>query len=199
MARLCRGVALALAGLVMAGGLRAQTEFDIGIQGGWSLPTQEAADLYVAGYNIGGQLRYMPGTSVVGVQLEGMYHSFNRDQLNTQDLGLEMLALLAHVAWPVQLEASPIVPYLLGGGGIVKLQVKDPRTINAYQSSVRFAISFGGGVEFRNFSTNFAPFLDFRLLGIVGPDPRETAYITLNAGAKLIFGGPQAAARRRKR
>ena len=63
--------------------------------------------------------------------------------------GEEMLALLAHVAWPVQLEASPIVPYLLGGGGIVKLQVKDPRTIDAYQSSVRFAISFGGGVEFK--------------------------------------------------
>jgi hypothetical protein len=91
------------------------------------------------------------------------------------------------------------VPYLIGGGGIVKLKVEDPRVIDAYEGSVRFAISFGGGVEFRNFSSSFAPFLDFRLLGIVGPDPRETAYITLNAGAKLIFGGPGAAARKRKR
>ena len=199
MARLGRGVALALAGLAMAGHVGAQTEVDIGIQGGWSLPTQTAADLYVAGYNIGGQLRYMPGTSVVGVQIDAAYHSFNRDQLNTEDLGLEMLSLIANVAWPVRLEASPIVPYLVGGGGIVKLKVKDPRTINAYESSVRFAVSLGAGVEFRNFSSNFAPFIDFRLLGIVGPDPRETAYITLNAGAKLIFGGPDAAARRRKR
>jgi hypothetical protein len=192
-------VGLALAGLAAAGHLQAQTEFNIGIQGGWSLPTQEAADLYAAGYNIGGQLRYMPGTSVVGVQLEGAYHHFNRDQLNTQDLGLEMLVATASVVWPVQLEASPIVPYLIGGGGIVKLKVEDPRVINAYEGGVRFAVSFGGGVEFRNFTRSFAPFLDFRLLGIVGPDPRETAYITLNAGAKLIFGGPGAAARKRKR
>jgi hypothetical protein len=185
--------------LAAAGHLQAQTEFNIGIQGGWSLPTQDAAALYAPGYNIGGQLRYMPGTSVVGLQLEGAYHHFNRDEANTQDLGLEMLVAMAHVVWPVQLEASPIVPYLLGGGGIVKLKVEDPRVINAYEGGVRFGISFGGGVEFRNFSSSFAPFLDFRMLGIVGPDPRETAYITLNAGAKLIFGGPGAAARKRKR
>ncbi len=199
MARLGAAKALALVGLLLAGNLHAQTEFDIGVQGGWTFPTQTAADLYVPGYNIGGTLRYMPGTSVVGIQVDGAYHSFNREELNTQDLGLEMFSLMANVVWPVSVTASPIVPYMVGGGGIVKLKVRDPRVVNAYDSGVRFAINLGGGVEFRNFTSSFAPFIDFRLLGILGPDPRETAYITLNAGAKLIFGGPTAALKKRKR
>jgi opacity protein-like surface antigen len=192
-------VGLALAALVTGTSLAAQTEVDVGIHGGWSIPTQDAANLYVAGYNIGGNLRYMPGTSVVGLQLDGSYHKLNRDQLNNQDLGLEMLVATASIVWPVQLEASPIVPYVLGGGGIASLKVVDPRTITPYENKVRFVLTLGGGVEFRGFTSSFAPFIDFRLLGILGPDPRETAYLTLNAGAKLIFGGARAKARKRNR
>lgn len=198
MALLTRGLGLALAGLVVAGTAGAQTEVDIGVTGGWTLPTQDAGDLYTGGYNIGGQLRWMPGSSAIGVQIDGAYHHMNREELNTQDLGLKMMSLFASAVYPVYLDASPLLPYLYGGPGVVRLEVEDPRVLDAYQTSTKFAINLGAGVEFRGWSSSFAPFLDFRLIGIFGPDPREGAYLDFNIGAKLIFGGPQRLGKKRK-
>lgn len=195
--RFARALGVALAGLAVASTARAQTEFDIGVVGGWSIPTQDANRLYTAGYNIGGTLRWMPGNSPVGIQVDGAYHNFNRKEANTLDLGLKMTTLLFSAVYPFYLDTSPLVPYVVFGLGLARLEVENPRTINPFETTTRLALDLGGGLEFRGWSSSFAPFVDLRLIGVFGSDPRETAYLTLNLGAKLIFGGPQQRGRRR--
>lgn len=191
MALLTRGLGVALVALTVAGTAQAQSEWNIGVTGGWSIPTQSAHNLYTAGYNIGGTLRWMPGSSPLGIQLDGAYHHYNREELNTLDLGLEIKSLFLNAVFPVNLEASPLVPYLVGGIGLANLSVEDPRTINAYETTTQVAVDLGGGVEFRGWTSVFAPFIDFRLMGVFGSDPRETSYLLFNVGGKLVFGGPQ--------
>jgi hypothetical protein len=191
VALLTRGLAVALVAMTVAGTAQAQTEWSIGVTGGWSIPTQSANDLYTAGYNIGGTVRWMPADFPVGIQLDGGYHHFNRKDLNTLDLGLNITSLFLNAVFPVSLEASPLVPYLVGGIGLAHLSVEDPRTINPFESTTQMALDLGGGLEFRGWSSVFAPFIDFRLMGVFGSDPRETSYLLFNVGGKLIFGGAQ--------
>ncbi len=191
MALLTRGLGVALVAMTVAGTAQAQTEWNIGIVGGWSVPTQSANDLYTAGYNIGGTIRVLPNNWPIGIQLDGAYHHFNRKELNTLDLGLNIKSLFLNAVFPVTFEASPLVPYLVGGVGLANLSVEDPRTIAPFETTTQVALDLGGGLEFRGWTSVFAPFIDVRLMGIFGSDPRETSYLMFNVGGKLVFGGPQ--------
>ena len=43
---------------------------------------------------------------------------------------------------------------------------------------------FGGGIEYRTFTSRLIPYIDLRMIGLFGSDPREGAYITVTGGLK---------------
>jgi hypothetical protein len=48
---------------------------------------------------------------------------------------------------------------------------------------------FGGGIEYRTWTSRLVPFVDLRLIGLFGSDAREGAYITFTGGLKYVLGG----------
>jgi hypothetical protein len=192
---LTRTAGLALAGLLgLSGVSQAQvTEVDVGGMIGLSLPTNEAANLYVAGWNAAGSMRVMPANWPVGLQADFGYSSYNRDALNLTDRGLNIWTGALSVVYQVELDETPIEPYFLAGASINRLGVENPRTITNYGSSTNFGIVLGGGVAFKSDKSFIAPLIDFRLLGIFGPDPREGAYINLSVGFLILLKGRHSA------
>ena len=195
MRLLTRTAGLALAGLLgLSGNASAQkTELDVGGMIGLSLPTNEAADLYVAGWNAAGTMRVMPALWPVGLQLDVGYSSYNRDVPNLTDRGLNIWTGALSVVYQVELDETPIEPYFLAGASVNRLSVKDPRTITNYGTSTNFGIVLGGGVAFKSEKSRIAPLIDFRMYGIFGPDPREGAFIDLNVGFVILLKGRHSA------
>ena len=195
MRLLTRGLRLALVSLLASYGISAAqvTEVDIGIMGGASLPTHEAADLYVAGWNATGTLRVVPADWPVGLQFDGTYASYNRDAANISDRGLSIVTGAVTVVYQVELDETPIEPYFLAGVSINHLAVEDPRTIVNFGSSTNFGLAFGGGVAFKSDHARIAPLVDFRLNGIFGGDPRQGAYINFNVGFLILLKGRHSA------
>jgi hypothetical protein len=192
---LTRTAGLALAGLLGLSGVSAaqETEVDVGGMIGLSLPTNEAANLYVAGWNATGSIRVMPADWPVGLQGDFGYSSYNRDALNLSDRGLTIWSAAVSVVYQVELDATPIEPYFLAGVAINGLSVQDPRTIDNFGSATKGGIVLGGGVAFKNGKARFAPLIDFRMYGIFGPDPREGAYINLSVGFMILLKGRHSA------
>lgn len=195
MPLLTRTAGLALAGLLGLSGtaLAQKTEVDLGAMIGASLPTNEAADLYVPGWNAAGSLRIMPANWPVGLQVDGTYSSYNRDVPNLTDRGLTIITGSASVVYQVELDETPIEPYFLAGAAINNLKVKDARTIENYGSATKAGIVLGGGIAFKGEKARFAPLIDFRLYGIFGGDPREGAYIDINVGFLILLKGRHSA------
>ncbi len=165
------------------------TEIDVGGLLGLSLPTNDANRLYVPGWTAGGSIRVVPGKWNFGLQFDGTYSSYNRNNDNISDRGLNILTGALSVVYQVELDASPIEPYFLLGGAINRLSVQDPRTIDNYGSQTAFGIVLGGGIAFKSDHSRIAPLIDFRMLGIFGPDPREGAYINMNIGIIVLLKG----------
>ena len=180
------GLALLLAGLASAA--RAQTRLDVGGFGGLTLPTQGAADLYKAGYNLGGTVRLKNGDRPVGFQLDVAYHTMASEDFRF-DGGLDILSATLGVVFPVEIETTNLVPYLLAGAGVYRLDAKFPRTSEPYGTKTRAGLILGGGLEWRSRSARLVPSIDLRMNGIFGGDPRETAYLQVNGGLKYVFGG----------
>ena len=165
------------------------TEVDVGGTLGFSLPTNDANRLYVPGWVAGGSVRVVPGTWNFGLQFDGTYASYNRNNDNISDRGLNILTGTLAVVYQVELDASPIEPYFLLGGAINRLSVENPRTIDNYGSQTAFGVVLGGGVAFKKDRSRIAPLIDFRMLGIFGPDPREGAYINMSIGLIVLLKG----------
>lgn len=195
MRLLTRGLGLALVSLLGVSGVSVAqvTEVDIGVMGGASLPTNEGADLYVAGWNATGTLRVMPANWPVGLQFDGTYASYNRDVANITDRGMSIITGEVTVVYQVELDATPIEPYFLAGVSLNNLKVEDPRTIVNYGSSTKGGIVFGGGIAFKSDKARIAPLIDFRMNGIFGGDPREVAYINFNVGFLILLKGRHSA------
>ena len=191
MRLLTRGLGLALVALTGIARVSAAqvTEIDVGGMLGFSLPTNDANRLYVPGWTAGGSVRVVPGKWNFGLQFDGSYASYNRNNDNISDRGLNILTGALTVVYQVELDASPIEPYFLLGGAINRLSVENPRTIDNYGTQTAFGIVLGGGVAFKGDHSRIAPLLDFRLLGIFGPDPREGAYINVNIGIIVLLKG----------
>ncbi len=195
MRLLTRTAGLALAGLLgLSGSAVAQkTEVDIGVFGGLSLPTNEAANLYVAGWNAAGTIRVMPASWPIGLQFDGNYASYNRDVANLTDRGLSLMTGALSAVYQVELDETPVEPYFLAGVTVNHLSVDNPRTIENYGSATKGGIVLGGGIAFKSEKGWFAPLFDFRLYGIFGPDPREGAYINVNVGFLILLKGRHSA------
>jgi hypothetical protein len=192
---LTRGLGLAFAGLLGLSGVSAaqKTEIDIGVMGGLSLPTNEAANLYVAGWNAGGTIRVMPANWPVGLQFDGVYASYNRDEFNLADRGMSIITGALSVIYQVELDETPIEPYFLAGVTVNNLKIENARTIENYGSATKAGLTFGGGVAFKSEHARIAPLVDFRLYGIFGSDPREGAYINFNVGFLILLQGRHSA------
>jgi hypothetical protein len=188
---LTKGTGLVLVMLTgMTGVSAAQvTEVDVGGLIGFSLPTQDAANLYVPGWIAGGNVRIVPAAWNFGVQVDINNASFKRDVANISDRGLNILTGSLSIVYQVELTASPIEPYFLAGMAVNRLSVSNPRTIDNYGTNTAFGIVLGGGVAFKSDHSRIAPMLDFRLLGIFGSDPRETAYVDFNIGVLILLKG----------
>jgi len=195
MRLMTRTAGLALAGLLgLSGDLAAQkTEVDVGGMLAASLPTNEAANLYVPGWNATGTVRVVPANWPVGLQGDFGYSSYNRDDFNLSDRGLTLWTGAVSVVYQVELDETPIEPYFLAGATINRLSVVDPRTIENFGSSTNFGITLGGGVAFKSQNAWFAPLVDFRLYGIFGPDPRQGAYINFSVGFLILLKGRHSA------
>lgn len=195
MRQLTRTAGLVLAGLLGFSGVSAaqQTEVDVGGMIGLSLPTHDAANLYVPGWNAAGTLRVMPALWAVGLQADLGYASYNRDAANLADRGLTIWTGALSVVYQIELDQTPIEPYLLGGVTINHLSVSDPRTIENYGSATKVGVVVGAGVAFKSQHSRFAPFVDFRMYGIFGSNPQEGAYIDLNLGFLILLKGRHSA------
>lgn len=195
MRLLTRTAGLALAGLLGFSGVATaqKTELDVGGMIGLSLPTNEAATLYVAGWNAAGTMRVMPALWPIGLQLDVGYSSYNRDVPNLTDRGLNIWTGAVSAVYQVELDETPVEPYFIAGVSVNRLSVNDPRTITNYGSSTNFGIVLGGGVAFKGEKSRIAPLIDFRLYGIFGGDPREGAYIDLNVGFLILLKGRHSA------
>lgn len=195
MRLLTRGLGLALAGLLGLSGVSAaqKTEVDVGVMGGLSLPTNDAANLYVPGWNAGGTVRVMPANWAIGLQFDGVYSSYNRDEFNLADRGMTILTGALSIIYQVELDETPIEPYFLVGVTVNNLKIDDARTIENYGSSTKAGLTFGGGVAFKGDNARIAPLVDFRLYGIFGSDPREGAYINFNVGFLILLKGRHSA------
>lgn len=170
-----------------------KTEIDVGGNIGLSLPTGDAADLYVPGWNAGGVFRIVPKNWPVGIQVDGVYSSYNRDVANVTDRGLTILTGSVGVVYQVELEQTSLEPYFIGGASVNRLSVKDPRTIDNYGSSTNMGLILGGGLAFKSEKSWFAPYLDFRVNGIFGSDPRQSSYININLGFLVLLQGRHSA------
>ena len=195
MRLLTRGLRLALVSLLGTYGISVAqvTEIDVGVMGGASLPTNDAADFYVAGWNATGTLRVVPANWPVGLQFDGTYASYNRNDANLADRGMSIVTGAVSVVYQVELDATPIEPYLFAGLTINHLAVENARTIVNYGSSTNLGLTLGGGVAFKSENARIAPLVDFRLYGIFGGDPREGAYINLNVGFLILLKGRHSA------
>ena len=195
MRLLTRSLGLALVSLLAVSGVSVaqQTEVDVGGMIGVSLPTNDAATLYVPGWDGGATLRIVPANWPVGVQFDGIYASYNRDTPNIVDRGLTIITGAASIVYQVELDASSIEPYFLLGVSVNNLKVQDPRTIESYGSATKMGLVFGGGVAFKSEHGWFAPFIDFRMLGIFGSDPREGAYVNFDLGFFILLKGRHSA------
>ncbi len=195
MRLLTKGLGFALVALTGMSRVSAAqvTEVDIGGLLGVSLPTQDAANLYVPGWIAGGNVRIVPAAWNFGLQVDVNNASFNRDVANITDKGLNILTGSLSIVYQVELTASPIEPYFLAGMAVNRLSVSNPRTIDNYGTNTAFGLVLGGGVAFKKDHSRIAPLIDFRLLGIFGSDPRETAYIDFNVGVLILLKGRHAA------
>jgi hypothetical protein len=192
---LTKGLGFALVALMGISRVSAAqvTEVDIGGLLGVSLPTQDAANLYVPGWIAGGNVRVVPAAWNFGLQVDVNNASFNRDAANITDKGLNILTGSLSIVYQVELTASPIEPYFLGGVAVNRLSVSNPRTIDNYGTNTVFGVVFGGGVAFKKDRSRIAPLIDFRLLGLFGGDPREGAYIDFSVGVLILLKGRHAA------
>lgn len=170
-----------------------KTEIDVGGNFGLSLPTGQAADLYVGGWNAVGSFRIMPKNWPVGIQVDGMYSSYNRDAANLTDRGLSIVTGSVGVVYQVELEQTSLEPYFIGGMSVNRLSVRDPRTIENFGSSTDLGFILGGGLAFKSEKSWFAPLVDFRVNGIIGSDPRQSSYIILNLGFLVLLQGRHSA------
>ena len=152
MRLLTRGLRLALVSLLGTYGISVAqvTEIDVGVMGGASLPTNDASDLYVAGWNATGTLRVVPANWPVGLQFDGTYASYNRDVANISDRGMSIVTGAASVVYQVELDQTPIEPYLFAGITINHIAVENARTIENFGSTTNFGLVFGGGVAFKS-------------------------------------------------
>jgi hypothetical protein len=187
-----RALGIMLAILAGAAPLAAQTWVDIGGFGGVSLPTNEAGDLYNAGYTIGGTVRYRPEDWPLALQFDGQYMTHSREDTNPFDGGLDMYGGSVSAVFSFFPEVSSFVPYMQVGGGLYNLTAQNPRALAdslVYGSQTKPAIVFGGGIEYRTWTSRLVPFIDLRLIGLFGSDAREGAYITFTGGLKYVLGG----------
>lgn len=187
-----RALGLVLAFVAGAGPLAAQTRVDIGGFGGFSLPTNEAGDLYSGGYTLGGTIRYHPEEWPLGLQVDGQYMTHSREDTNPYDGGLDMYGASVSAVFSFYPEMSSFVPYMQVGGGAYNLTAQNARQLAdslVYGSQVVPAIVFGGGFEYRTFTSRLIPYIDLRLIGLFGSDPREGAFITFTGGLKYVMGG----------
>lgn len=191
MGLLNRSLGLALgAMLLVAGTAQAQrTEVDIGGMLGASLPTNDNANLYVPGYVAGGTFRIVPKLWPVGLQVDVLYSKYNRDTGNITDRGLQNLSASLGVIWPIELDETPIEPYLIGGASVNNMKVVEPRTVLNYGSTTNLGLYIGGGATFKSRTARFAPFVDVRVNGIFGGDPRQGAYFNLSLGFLVLLRG----------
>ena len=137
----------------------------------------------------------MPANWPVGLQFDGVYASYNRDDAeHLRTAGLTIMTGAASVVYQVELDASPIEPYFLLGVSINKLKVEDPRTIDNYGSATKFGIVLRWWRRLQERQRlRIAPLIDFRLLRHLRPDPREGAYINLNVGFLILLKGRHSA------
>jgi hypothetical protein len=189
-----RVLGLMLGMLVGAVPLVAQTRVDIGGFGGVSLPTatEDDIELYKVGYTLGGTLRYHPEEWPLGLQFDGQYMTHARDVDNTVDGGLDIIGGSVSAVFSFYPETSSFVPYMLIGGGAFNLKAQNPRSLPdslVYGSQTKAGVVFGGGFEYRTFTARLVPYIDLRLIGILGSDPREGAFITFTGGLKYVLGG----------
>ena len=185
---------LMLAMLVGAAPLAAQTRVDVGGFGGLAIPTggDDGADLYKLGYTLGGTVRVHSEDWPVAFQFDGQYMTFAREDTNPLDGGLDLIGGTLSIVLALYPETSSFVPYLAVGGGAYNLKSMNPRSLPdslQYGSQVNAGVMLGGGFEYRTYTSRLVPYIDLRMVGVFGSDPRETAFITVTGGLKYVLGG----------
>jgi hypothetical protein len=183
---------MALALATVAGPLAAQSRWDVGGFGGFSFPTQTAADLYKAGYTIGGTARYHNENWPFAVQVDGQWMTYAREPTNPYDGGLDMAGLTLLAVFALYPDVSPVVPYLGVGVGGYYLDAPYARQLPdslVFGSTVAPGLVLGGGFEYRTWTSRIVPYIDVRMIGLLGSDPRETANINVILGLKYVVGG----------
>jgi len=171
----------------------AQTRVDVGAFGGGSFPTQDAAALYKAGYTVGGTVRLWSHDWPLGVQFDGQFMTYGREDVNRFDGGLDMWGATITGVLDLFPETSSVVPFLAFGGGAYELKAQKPIAgapdSSRYGSHLVPGVVLGGGFEYRSYHNRLIPYIDLRMIGLFGSDPRETAYINIIAGLKYVVGG----------
>ena len=167
MRLLTRGLGLAFAGCWVLSGVSVaqETEIDVGGMVGLSLPTNEAANLYVPGWNAGGTLRVVPAIWPVGLQFDGTYASYNRDTANISDRGMSIVTGALSIVYQVELDAvadRALFPGRRDDQQPQRWRIRGPsRTMDRPPT---LGIALGGGVAFKSEHARIAPLVDFRLL-----------------------------------
>lgn len=188
-----RVLGLMLVAVSTAAPAAAQTRVDIGGFGGGSFPTQDAANLYKPGYTVGGTVRLWPEKWRVALQFDGQFMTFARENVNTTDGGLDIWGGTLTAVLALFPETSSVVPYLAFGGGAYDLKAQKPLSgapdSAKYGSHLVPGVVLGGGFEYRTYKSRLVPYIDLRMVGLFGSDPRETAYINFVAGLKYVLGG----------
>lgn len=184
------GMGLVLLGLLAAAApAQGQMRVDVGAWGGGSFPTGDVADLYSIGYTFGGTVRLRPKDTSLGIQFDGGYMTQGKDVNNVIDGGIDIYGLSVSASWAAELDVSPIAPFALVGVGVYNLAPQFERTTEQYGTKTRIGLNIGGGVEWRRPKSRWSPYVDVRVIGIFGSDPREGAYLTLTGGLRYVFGG----------
>lgn len=175
--------------------LVAQTRVDVGAFGGLAIPTAAGdadVELYKLGYTLGGTLRVHSEDWPIALQFDGQYMTFAREDANPYDGGLDLIGGTLSIVLALFPETSSFVPYLALGGGAYNLKSMNPRSLPdslQYGSQVNAGVMLGGGFEYRSWKSRLVPYIDLRMVGIFGSDPRETAFITVTGGLKYVIGG----------
>lgn len=145
---------------------------------GPALPTGDLADGWDWGLDVGGGISIPLGSTL---QLRGEVN-YDRFLLDKENFGIPddvdggdatSLTVLGTLKLPLRMQGQSWTPYLVGGGGYMRLSVDDIAGVNPDVHDDRAAAAVGAGADFPLGASNWAFFVEGRYVIGFGHDDAE--------------------------